>query len=121
MNDAKYNGRKTIPEGMGYYAKVGSEIFLWPYIMKASSIIVAEDPLTVQILENGVLRQQTLNDRYPLDIALAQKAIIDFVTKDLAISEGTVVDIINDSQSELNILKGNAFKKPVQRAEGAGS
>lgn len=93
--------------GYGYYAKVGGTIYAWPLIMEGSAIIVAEDPFDVQVLENGSLRAMTLEDDYPLDIALAQKVILQILTKDLAISEGSISDLVNDSQSQLKIMKNS--------------
>lgn len=93
--------------GYGYYAKVGGTIYAWPLIMEGSAIIIAEDPFDVQILENGVLRAMTIEDDYPIDIALAQKVILQILTKDLTISEGSISDIVNDSQAQLKIMKNS--------------
>ena len=89
----------------GYYSRIGNNIYISPYLMQGSAIIIADNPLDVQILENGVFRDMTFSDNYPLDPILAQRAIIDLLTKDLAIAEGAITDIINDSQSELKIMK----------------
>jgi hypothetical protein len=52
----------------------------------------------------------TFDDDYPLDIALAQKIVLEILTKDLAISEGSIPDIINDSQKQFKLLKSEGTK-----------
>lgn len=89
----------------GYYSKVGDTIYITPYIMEGSAIIIAENPLNIEINDGGVLRARTFTDDYPLDPVIAQRVILDFLTKDMKIAEGAIADIINDSQSQLNILK----------------
>lgn len=89
----------------GYYSKIGGIIYAWPLIMEGSAIIIAENPFDVQILEDGVLRNMTFADDYPIDLALAQKIVLEILTKDLTIAEGSIPDIVNDSQRQLKIMK----------------
>lgn len=89
----------------GFYSKVGSDLYFYPLTMEASAIIIAENPLDVQVLDGGVLRDRTFLDDYPVDIALAQKIVLEILTKDLAISDGQITDIVNDSQNQFKILK----------------
>lgn len=90
--------------GYGFYAKVGGNIYAWPLMVEGSAIIIAEDPFTVQVQDTGVLRAMTFEDDYPLDLALAQKVILEILTKDLAIAEGTIPDILNDSQKQFKLM-----------------
>jgi len=89
----------------GYYSKVGDVIYETPYLMEGSAIIIAENPMDIQINDAGTLRDMTFEDQYPLDPLLAQRVILDLLTKDLAIADGAITDIINDSQKELKIMK----------------
>lgn len=89
----------------GYYAKLGNMIYVTPYLMEGSAVIVAANPMDVQILDAGVLRDMTLEDEYPLDPVLAQRAILDFLTKDMQLSDSSITDIVNDSQREFKIMK----------------
>lgn len=97
----------------GYYTKIGDVIYIRPYIMEGSAVIIAENPLNVPILDplTGLLRGMLFTDEYPLDGNLAQRSIIEFLTKDMAISEATITDIINDSQSQLKILKDEQARR----------
>jgi len=101
----------------GYYAKLGDTVYIHPYIMEGSAIIIAENPMDVQINDNGILRDMTFADEYPLDPLLAQRALLDFLTKDMAIAEGTITDIINDSQDKLKILKDNEGERSLSRGK----
>ncbi len=89
----------------GYYSKVGDVVYEIPYLMEGSAIIIAENPLDVQINDAGTLRDMTFEDQYPLDPLLAQRVILDVLTKDLALADGSITDIINDSQREFKIMK----------------
>ena len=101
--------------GYGYYSKIGNDVYEWPYTMEGSAIIIAANPLDVQIMDGGVLRDTTFQDEYPLDPVLAQRSIIDFLQKDMALKEGSVVDLINDSQDQLRILKDAGQLQSNQR------
>lgn len=89
----------------GYYAKVGRAVYITPYIMEGSLMLIAENPLDIQIYNNDILRDPVLSDDYPLDPVLAQRAILDFLTKDMQLSDGVITDIVNDSQREFKIMK----------------
>jgi len=89
----------------GYYCKVGDVIYIYPFIMEGSAAIIAENPFDVQVLDAGVFRNMVFTDEYPLDGNLAQRALLELLTKDMAISEGAITDIVNDAQNQLKILK----------------
>jgi len=97
----------------GYYARVGSVLYAWPLVMEGSAIIIAENPFDVQVQNEGVLRAMTFDDDYPLDIGLAQKIILEILTKDLSISDRTITDIVNDSQEQFKILKNEPGKANI--------
>lgn len=96
----------------GFYSKVGSDLYFYPLTMEASAVIIAENPMDVQVLDGGVLRGRTFLDDYPVDIALAQKIVLEILTKDLAIADGTITDIVNDSQNKFKILKDEGSNSP---------
>ena len=89
----------------GYYSRIGELVYLYPVIPEASAILIAENPIDVPVHETGVIRARTLNDEYPLDIGLAQRVVLEICTKDFAISEGSIPDIINDSQRQFKIMR----------------
>lgn len=93
--------------GYGYYSKIGDTIYSYPYMMEGSAMIIAENPLDIQINDNGILRDMTFDDDYPLDPVLAQRVIIDIFTKDIKINQSVIDDIINDAQNQFKILKNN--------------
>ena len=95
----------------GYYSQIDNKVYVWPYVPYISAILIAANPLEIPYNDNGTIRDLTLEDQCPVDQMIAQKAIIDFLTKDLAIKEGTIADITNDSQSELNIMRGYNGKR----------
>lgn len=99
----------------GYYAKIGNVIYVTPYLMEGSAIIIAENPMDIQINDNGTLRDMTFEDEYPLDPILAQRAILDFLTKDMQIADSVVTDIINDSQREFKVMKDEQGVRQAQR------
>ena len=88
----------------GYYSRIHNDIYLYPLCMEASALIIAEDPLDIPVYDSGELRERTLDDEYPVDIAMAQKIILEICTNDFKISEGSIPDIINDSQRQFKIL-----------------
>lgn len=92
----------------GYCSRIGNVIYIYPYIMQGSALIIAENPFDIKINDNGTFRDMTLNDTYPLDSANAQKVILEILTKDLAISEQAITDLINDSQDQLKVFKDAA-------------
>lgn len=98
----------------GYYSRVGNILYSYPYNLYGSAILIAHNPLDVPINDNGAVREMTFGDDYPLDPVLAQRAILDLLTKDFAISENAIADLVNDSQSQLKILS-EIGRSPVQR------
>lgn len=99
----------------GYYAKLGNVLYVTPYLMEGSAIVIAENPMDIQINDAGTLRDMTFTDQYPLDPILAQRALLDFLTKDMQIADGVVTDIINDSQREFKIMKDEQGVRQAQR------
>jgi hypothetical protein len=95
--------------GYGYYSKVGSDVYCWPYVMEGSAIIIAENPMDIMKLnaEDTALVKTTVFDDYPLDMANAQKIIMEILTKELNVKMQTISDITNDSQDQLKILGSN--------------
>lgn len=83
--------------------------------MEGSAIVIAENPMDIQINDAGTLRDMTFTDQYPLDPILAQRALLDFLTKDMQIADGVVTDIINDSQREFKIMKDEQGVRQAQR------
>jgi len=102
---------EEVNRGYGYYSKIGGVLYAWPLMMEGSAIIIAEDPFDVQVLDNGVLRNMTFADDYPLDIALAQKVVLEILTKDLALQEGSIADVVNDSQRQLKLMQYGTAKQ----------
>jgi hypothetical protein len=94
--------------GYGYYSKIGDTVYSYPYIMEGSAIIIAENPTDIQINDDGILRDMTFDDNYPLDPSLAQRVIIDIFTKDLKINQSVIDDIINDAQNQFKLLKNES-------------
>lgn len=89
----------------GYYSRIGNDIYLYPLCMEISGLIVAQNPMDIQINDSGTLRARTLEDEYPVDLAMAQKIVLEICTKDFAISEGSIPDILNDSQRTFKVLR----------------
>ena len=89
----------------GYYSKVGDIVYVSPYIMTGAAIVIVENPFDIKVNENGVLRDMTVSDNYPLDATLAQRVILDVLTKDLALAANAITDIVNDSQDKFKIMK----------------
>lgn len=104
---------EQLPGQYGYYSKVADTVYIWPYIMEGSAMLILANPLDVQINDAGTLRSMTFSDNYPLDPGLAQKALLDFLTKDMLFSDQSISDIMNDSQRQLKILKdGTENRRP---------
>lgn len=97
-------GEEHAPD-YGYMARVGNDLYLWPLCLEISGTIIAENPFDIKVNDNGVLRDMRMDDEYPIDADLAQKIVLEILTKDLALNDQQIGDIINDSQSELKILR----------------
>ena len=95
----------------GYYSRIGELVYLYPAIPEASAILIAENPIDIPVHESGVIRARTLNDEYPLDIGLAQRVVLEICTKDFAISEGSIPDIINDAQRQFKIMRNEGSSR----------
>lgn len=89
----------------GYYSRIGELVYLYPTVPEASAILIAENPIDIPVNDAGTIRARTFDDEYPLDIGLAQRVVLEICTKDLAISEGSIPDIINDSQRQFKIMR----------------
>lgn len=92
----------------GYCSRIGNDLYLYPPTMEIQGLILAANPLDCQILESGVLRDMEVTDEYPIENDMAQKIVLEILTKDLALNDKSVTDIINDSQSQLKILKSES-------------
>ena len=88
----------------GNCARIGNDLYLSPLTPEIQALIIAEDPFEVQINDNGTLRDMLVTDQYPMERDMAQKVILEILTKDLALNEKSIADLINDSQSQLKIL-----------------
>jgi hypothetical protein len=96
----------------GWCSRVGDDLFLYPLIREIQAIVVAEDPLSIQVIDpvTKLLRAMTITDEYPIDMDIAQKIVLEILTKDLQINMQSISDITNDSQMQLKILQ-NANSK----------
>ena len=92
--------------GAGWYATVGQDLYVYPYIMKGTVHLIAEDPMSIPILdEDGNPREFSYDDDYPIDAGTAQRIILEILTKDLNIYNQQISDVVNDAQSQLKILR----------------
>jgi hypothetical protein len=101
----------------GYFAMVGNDAFIWPLVLEIQAIIIAENPFDVQVLDSttGLLRAMTIQDDYPCDAEMAQKIIMEILTKDLQLNAQSISDIVNDAQNALKLLQnGGNQKQPVE-------
>ena len=92
----------------GYASRIGNDLYLYPLTMEIQAIVLAENPFDIQINDNGVLRDMLVTDDYPVERDMAQKIILDILTKDLALNDKAVVDLINDSQQQFKLLKSGS-------------
>jgi hypothetical protein len=90
----------------GYASRIGNTLYLYPLTMEIQAFVLAENPFDIQFNDNGVLRAMRVTDPYPVDNAMAQRIILDILTKDLALNDKAITDIVNDSQQQFKILKG---------------
>jgi hypothetical protein len=102
-------GEERMGNQYGWCARIGNDLYMYPLVLSMQALIVAEDPFDVQINDSGVLRNMLVTDEYPIEADMAQKIILEILTKDLALNDKAISDIINDSQSQFKILKsGNS-------------
>jgi hypothetical protein len=108
--------KEEISPNYGYYARIGRFAYVYPYIMEGSAIIIAENPFDVPIYTGTEYRTMTMEDHYPIDARMAQLVIVQILTNDLNISQQSITDIVNDSQSQLKVLK-NGNQAAVQKKD----
>jgi hypothetical protein len=101
----KIETNELVPLGYGYAVIFGKTVYAYPSISAMTGVVIAENPLEVQIQDGKVWRARTILDPYPVDIAMAQEIVLSILTKDLAISNQQVADIIQNSQSDLKMMK----------------
>jgi len=98
----------------GYCSLIGNDLYLYPLVSEMQALIIAEDPFDVPINASGTIRALAITDDYPINGAMAQRIVLEILTKDLAINEQSLTDTINDSQSQLRILRsGNSQQQAV--------
>ena len=97
--------KEEIHRNFGYYARIGTSVYTYPFIMEGAAVIIAENPMDVQVLDGTTWRDRALTDPYPLDARLAQAAVMQILTKDLKLNDQAITDVVNDSQSNLRIMK----------------
>ena len=95
----------------GFCARIGNDLYIYPLTSEIQALIIAANPFDVQINDDGTLRTMLVTDDYPLDIGMAQKIALEILTKDLALNEKSISDIINDAQSQLKILSSGSNKE----------
>lgn len=96
----------------GWCSRIGDDLFLYPLIREIQAVIVAENPMDIKVIDptTRLLRDMTITDEYPIDMDIAQKIVLEILTKDLQINMQSISDIQNDSQTQLKILQ-NANNK----------
>jgi hypothetical protein len=92
----------------GYAARIGNDLYLYPLTMEIQALVLAENPFDIQINDNGVLRNMLVTDEYPMERDMAQRIVLDILTKDLAINDKAITDIVNDSQQQFKLLKSGS-------------
>ena len=95
--------------GFGYYTRIGTTIYLLPIILRASAILILKDPTDLNKDENGEFNWK---DEYPLDTPTLQRAIISFLTTEMAIYAGSIADVLNNSADDLRIMPGANVPTP---------
>jgi hypothetical protein len=101
----------------GWRARVGNDLFLYPLVAEIQAIIIADDPMEIQVLDpvTGLMRDRLITDEYPIDSMIAQQIILEIVTKDLQLNAQSVSDIVNDSKHQLRVMQsGNSKKQPAE-------
>jgi hypothetical protein len=101
----------------GWRARVGNDLFLYPLVAEMQAIIIADNPMDVQVLDpvTGLMRDRLITDEYPIDAVIAQQVILEIVTKDLQLNAQSVSDIVNDSKHQLRVMQsGNSKKQPTE-------
>ena len=94
----------------GFTSRIGNSLYIYPYTSEIQALAIGENPMDFQVLENNTWRDRTFSDDYPIGADLAQKIILEIVTKDLNIKDQMIADVINDSQVELKLMKNRENK-----------
>jgi len=94
----------------GYYARIGLFAYIYPQVMEVKANIIAADPTSVQIYTGSEYRDFTVSDQYPIDPRMAQMIILKILTVDLKLNEQAVLDLVNDSQVPLKVMKDGTSK-----------
>lgn len=97
--------KEPMHRNYGYYARIGTFVYVFPYIMEGKAIIIAEDPTSVKIYDGTSYRDAIVTDPYPVDAKTAQMIILQILTNDLKFYEQAVTDVVNDAQTNLRIMK----------------
>jgi len=107
--------KEEIHRNYGYYARIGLFVYVYPYVMEGKAFIIAEDPTTVKIHDGTSFRDMIISgengqtpDQYPIDAKTAQMIVLQILTVDLKLNDQAVTDVVNDSQSNLRIMKDGA-------------
>lgn len=108
IRKAMYNDERS--RHSGWVSRLGNSLLIYPYVMEVQYTIVSADPFDMQIIDGSSFRDMKVTDEYPLDVALAQKVILQVLSNDLRINEAAIGDILNDSQVQLKILKNAAVQ-----------
>ena len=97
--------KEQIHRNYGYYARIGTFLYVFPYIMEGKAILIAEDPTSIKIYDGTSYRDAVATDPYPVDAKTAQMIILQILTNDLKFYEQAVSDVVNDAQMNLRIMK----------------
>jgi hypothetical protein len=68
---------------------------------------------TVKYTNNS--RSRLYTDNYPCDLAMAEKIILEILTKDLQIEKQQISDIVNDASDQLKVLANYAMQAKANR------
>lgn len=101
----------------GWRARVGNDLFLYPLVAEIQAVIIADNPMDIQVLDSatGLMRDRLITDEYPIDAVIAQQVILEIITKDLQLNAQSVSDIVNDSKHQLRVMQsGNSKKQPAE-------
>lgn len=57
---ASLEDASQIPPGSAYVAKLGNDIYIWPYIMKGQAHIIAANPMDVPVIDGGQVDRKSV-------------------------------------------------------------
>lgn len=89
----------------GYYTRIGNYVYITPHVPEGTAIVIAANPMEIQVNDEGTLRDRKISDECPIDGYNAQKIIIDILTNDLRINLSILGDYLNDAEDNLKVLK----------------